>query len=212
MKDKKRVEIGLRIREIRVTANLTQSEFAEKVGTTSSGLSQIERGVIYPSLDILSAVIMEFKQSYSWVIDGTQDLITLPYVNTNDPLEVQCSNLFFGQIVPLRDNIARVEAYLLDNYKELKVSNQTSEKMEKTWQSTMRQYFTDLEDAKGNTAQEIYVYSKYKNLFLVFLMYFKDRLITVSNLLFSFLSKDPGQSSVSISGMDALIDSILEKK
>ena len=53
--------IGERIREIRTVLGLTQTEFANKVGITPSGLSQIESGKRKPSYDTIQKIIETFN-------------------------------------------------------------------------------------------------------------------------------------------------------
>ncbi|MBW1999797.1 MAG: helix-turn-helix domain-containing protein [Deltaproteobacteria bacterium] len=48
-----RVELGARLKELRVRKGLSQTELAKLVGVTSSTISQIESNLIYPSLTAL---------------------------------------------------------------------------------------------------------------------------------------------------------------
>lgn len=40
--DRKRMQLGIRIRELRLAAGMTQAELAERTGTTASAISRIE--------------------------------------------------------------------------------------------------------------------------------------------------------------------------
>ena len=65
-----KTDLGARIRAMRTQANLSQTELAKRVGVTPSSISQIESGLIYPSLpalfrmaDVFSADMGDFFQS-----------------------------------------------------------------------------------------------------------------------------------------------------
>ena len=66
------MSIGLRIKHLRKECQLSQLDFAEKIGLRQSPLSQMESGKILPSIETLSKIIREFNISYSWLIDGVE--------------------------------------------------------------------------------------------------------------------------------------------
>ena len=56
-------EIGKRMKEIRISKNLSQEEFAEEIGITPSYLGQVERGqrkISLPTLEKISAIVRYF--------------------------------------------------------------------------------------------------------------------------------------------------------
>lgn len=63
--------IGDRIRDVRKQAELSQIEFADRVGIRQSSLSQIEKGVIKPSLDTLEAIVRHFEISFDYLMGAT---------------------------------------------------------------------------------------------------------------------------------------------
>lgn len=77
--------IGKRIYEIRTRKNYTQEEFAEKLGSASTYISNIERGNRVPSLTLLSKIVKELDTSY--------DYILLDDFNTDRRLELRCKDL-----------------------------------------------------------------------------------------------------------------------
>jgi DNA-binding XRE family transcriptional regulator len=48
-----KTDLGSRIKSMRAQANLSQTDLAKRVGVTPSSISQIESGLIYPSLPAL---------------------------------------------------------------------------------------------------------------------------------------------------------------
>ncbi|GGG33201.1 XRE family transcriptional regulator [Hymenobacter glacieicola] len=69
MKDKH--GIGGRLYTLRDWCRLTQTQMAEKLDISRSGLSQIEKGITAPSLDIIMKVVSKFDINYEWLMDGT---------------------------------------------------------------------------------------------------------------------------------------------
>lgn len=68
--------IALRIKELRASLNLTQTEFAESLNTTQAALSGYERGDRTPSLDILITIAQKYNTSIDWIC-GTNNKKTL---------------------------------------------------------------------------------------------------------------------------------------
>ena len=56
-----RILVGRKIREIRKKLNITQDLFSEKLDIDTSTLSNIERGLSYPSMPTLLNIINVFK-------------------------------------------------------------------------------------------------------------------------------------------------------
>jgi transcriptional regulator with XRE-family HTH domain len=61
--------IGRRIRELR-GFDMTQEEFASRVGITQSHLSALERGNREPGSSVLLAIGREFDTSVDWLLTG----------------------------------------------------------------------------------------------------------------------------------------------
>lgn len=59
--------IALRIKELRTSQKLTQSDFAESINTTQAALSGYERGDRTPSLDILISISQKYNVSIDWL-------------------------------------------------------------------------------------------------------------------------------------------------
>jgi transcriptional regulator with XRE-family HTH domain len=61
--------IGRRIRELR-GFDMTQTEFARRIGVTQSYLSALERGEKEPGSAVLLAISQEFGKSVDWLLTG----------------------------------------------------------------------------------------------------------------------------------------------
>lgn len=53
------MELGAKIKKLRKSKKLTQSELADKVGISSNHLSRLERGVFQPSIDVVKRLASE---------------------------------------------------------------------------------------------------------------------------------------------------------
>jgi len=63
--------LGRRIRQLR-GFDLTQDEFAKKLGISQSQLSKYERGVVAPPADVLIRIKEECRVSIDWLLTGDQ--------------------------------------------------------------------------------------------------------------------------------------------
>ena len=61
--------IGRRIRELR-GFEMTQAEFAKRIGVAQSYLSALERGEKEPGAGVLLAISQEFTRSVDWLLTG----------------------------------------------------------------------------------------------------------------------------------------------
>lgn len=66
--------IGQRIRNVRKAQNMNQYEFAAELGIKQPSLSQIEQGVIRPSLKVIQMVAKTYQVSYAWLLDGVGEM------------------------------------------------------------------------------------------------------------------------------------------
>ena len=72
-KDKIDSSINKRIKILRVTNNLNQQEFADKVGISVTTVSSIESNKQSPSYKILRNIQECFKCDKAWLMDGTHE-------------------------------------------------------------------------------------------------------------------------------------------
>jgi transcriptional regulator with XRE-family HTH domain len=61
--------VGRRIRELR-GFDITQDEFAQRIGISQSYLSTVEHGRVEAGAEILLAISREFKKSLEWLLTG----------------------------------------------------------------------------------------------------------------------------------------------
>lgn len=70
--DKLKVSFGRRVRSLRRLRDLTQEQFAEKVGCSSEYISRIERGLVSPSFEILGALADALNVQVSALFDFSE--------------------------------------------------------------------------------------------------------------------------------------------
>jgi len=61
--------VGRRIRELR-GFDLTQADFAERIGVSQGYLSTVERGQSEIGAEVLLAISREFGRSIEWILTG----------------------------------------------------------------------------------------------------------------------------------------------
>ena len=61
--------VGRRIRELR-GFDITQSEFAQRIGISQSYLSTVERGHVEAGAEVLLAISRECSRSLEWLLTG----------------------------------------------------------------------------------------------------------------------------------------------
>jgi transcriptional regulator with XRE-family HTH domain len=61
--------VGRRIRELR-GFDVTQDEFAQRIGISQSYLSTVERGHVEAGAEVLLAISRESKKSLEWLLTG----------------------------------------------------------------------------------------------------------------------------------------------
>ena len=65
------VAVGRRIREMR-GFDMTQEEFAERIGISQNYLSTMERGKVEIGAEILLRISREFLKSLDWLLTGEE--------------------------------------------------------------------------------------------------------------------------------------------
>jgi len=61
--------VGRRIRELR-GFDMTQEEFAQRIGVSQSYLSTVEHGYVEVGAEVLLAISLEFAKSLEWLLIG----------------------------------------------------------------------------------------------------------------------------------------------
>jgi len=67
------MEFGQRIKEIRLTKKLTLEELAKRTNVSSSFISQVERGVVYPSVDSLKRIATALHVKLDYLFKEEED-------------------------------------------------------------------------------------------------------------------------------------------
>jgi transcriptional regulator with XRE-family HTH domain len=63
--------LGRRLRQLR-GFDVTQEEFAERLGISQSQLSKYERGVAAPPADVLMRIKNRYRVSIDWLLTGDE--------------------------------------------------------------------------------------------------------------------------------------------
>lgn len=71
--DEETQKLGRRIRELRLKASMTLTELAKATGVSIGTLSQLERGLVSPTVRTLYTVANALGVMPAWLIDPTQD-------------------------------------------------------------------------------------------------------------------------------------------
>jgi len=120
-----RIELGLRLKDVRTKRGLSQTELAKLVGVTPSTISQIESNLIYPSLpalvkmaDVLNVEVSSFFQSRP---DTAKRLV----FSSSEAAEVKFPDMpegsIFAKILTPVDFDPQAEPYLIEIYPNTKL-------------------------------------------------------------------------------------------
>ncbi|MDQ1355556.1 MAG: helix-turn-helix protein [Acidobacteriota bacterium] len=67
--------LGKRFAEVRKAKRLTQVEFSKQLGVSSATVANIERGFIYPNMDLLYYLIFKEGVSPYWLFSGDGEMV-----------------------------------------------------------------------------------------------------------------------------------------
>ena len=65
-----RTRVGMRVKQLREAAGLSQAAFGKRAGLTQRAVSGLERGLYSPSLDTLAKVMRGLNATAGELIDG----------------------------------------------------------------------------------------------------------------------------------------------
>lgn len=74
MNEKIDIKVGVRIRKVRKNLNLSQEEFAKKIGISQGHLSKIERGEQLPDKPLIMSIAYSFGINDSWLLTGEGEM------------------------------------------------------------------------------------------------------------------------------------------
>ena len=97
------MDIGTKIKTLRLRAGLNQAEFARRIGVSQHTVSHIERGARKPKWEVLAMICQQFDVSANWLL--------LPTEGESQEL-AYAPNLTGPDIKGLVERVAEVEAKL----------------------------------------------------------------------------------------------------
>lgn len=74
MENTENISFGLRIRELRKTLEMTQNDFAVRIGLTQNTITKYETGLRSPSNQIVISICREFNVNEDWLRTGNGDM------------------------------------------------------------------------------------------------------------------------------------------
>lgn len=92
------VNIGYRIKQIRKALDLTQTEFADRIGSVQNTVTGYESGRRNPSTPVISLICREFGVNEQWLRDGVGEMFAPAATSALDAL-AQEQNLTHGEYI-----------------------------------------------------------------------------------------------------------------
>ena len=86
-----KISFGLRIRELRKVLEMTQNDFAIRIGLTQNTITKYETGLRSPSKQIVISICREFNVNEDWLRTGKGDMF-------NPMSEDEELDLYIGRI------------------------------------------------------------------------------------------------------------------
>ena len=113
-----KIDLGMRLKELRVKRGISQTEVAKLIGVTPSTISQIESNLIYPSLPALIKMAETLSVDVSSFFQEAPDIGSMVVFRESDASEIKFSDLPEGSInakllTPLDFN-PKAEPYLIE--------------------------------------------------------------------------------------------------
>lgn len=120
-----RIELGLRLKEIRAKRGLSQTELAKLVGVTPSTISQVESNLIYPSLPALLKIAEVLSVEVSSFFQARAETTKRLLFASSDAVEVKFPDVPEGtavaKVLTPVDFDAKAEPYLIEIAPESKI-------------------------------------------------------------------------------------------
>lgn len=116
------VDVGSKIKELRISQKMTQSEFAERLGVTKSSISSYENGSRLPSYDILIKISRIFKVSTDYLLGCADDkfqTVNVSGLTEKQIVSIKSSIDTYRAFNAIRDQVPQNVQKLLDEFVEL---------------------------------------------------------------------------------------------
>ena len=113
-----KIDLGMRLKELRVKRGISQTELAKLIGVTPSTISQIESNLIYPSLPALIKMAETLSVNISSFFQDSAEISSMVVFRESEASEIKFPNLPEGAIkakllTPLDFN-PKAEPYLIE--------------------------------------------------------------------------------------------------
>lgn len=92
--------IGLRIKQLRKTLDVSQQEFVDGLDISRAALSQIEGNIINLSLELLTKIVSKYNISADWVISGQGNM----FLDNLDATKPQDKNDIKRNVYPINND------------------------------------------------------------------------------------------------------------
>ena len=121
-----RIDLGMRLKDLRKKRGLSQTELAKLVGVTSSTISQIESNQIYPSLPGLLKIAETLSVEITSFFHGPKGITKEVVFSASEGVDLQFTHLpkesIKGKLVTPVDFNLKAEPYLIEIPPEKKLS------------------------------------------------------------------------------------------
>ncbi len=121
-----RIELGLRLKDVRTKRGLSQTELSKLVGVTPSTISQVESNLIYPSLPALLKMAEVLSVDVSYFFQDRVDVARRIVFSASEALEIKLPDMPDGLVVaklltPI-DFDGQAEPYMIEMAPDSKAS------------------------------------------------------------------------------------------
>lgn len=116
------VDVGSRIKELRVSQKITQNDFASRLGVTKSAISSYENGSRLPSYDILIKISRIFKVSTDYLlgcVDEKSQTVNVSGLSDKQIASIKSSIDTFRAFNAVREQVSPDLQKLLDEFVEM---------------------------------------------------------------------------------------------
>lgn len=115
-----------RIKELRISSNLTQSELAVRIGLNQSAIGKYERGELEPSISTLKSLSKIFECSIDYILCNSDDFGVVKIIGDNTPIPSEAQELveMFLQLTPMhRTQVLEYARYFVERESATKKKN-----------------------------------------------------------------------------------------
>lgn len=116
------VDVGNRIKELRVSQKITQNDFASRLGVTKSAISSYENGSRLPSYDILIKISRIFKVSTDYLlgcVDEKVQTISVSGLTDKQIASIKSSINTYRAFNTIHEQVPQDMQKLLDEFVEM---------------------------------------------------------------------------------------------